>query len=114
MMQIIRQGSRRSSHSRHIVPVQAPRITWDRSRKNVTLTVRNIPDGKCEWDYWVHLSISDLREAMVCLAEKGIADCQDEISQEFSSQLDKLLKIMMCSVGVVSQGNTKGKTASDG
>ena len=45
----------------------------------------------------------------MCLAEKGIADCQDEISQEFSSQLDKLLKIMMCSVGLVSQGNTKDR-----
>lgn len=48
---------------------------------------------------------------MACLAEKGIADCPNEISREFSPQLDKLLKIILCSVGVVSEKNAT-KSAS--
>ncbi len=47
---------------------------------------------------------------MVCLAEGGIADSGDEISQEFSPRLDKLLKIMMCSIGLVSRNEPKQET----
>ncbi|HBB98287.1 MAG TPA: hypothetical protein DC054_23130 [Blastocatellia bacterium] len=110
-MKVIRQGSRRSGSSSEIVRDKVPKITWDSSRKSVTLNVRNNPDGYgSQWDYWVHLGVSDLREVMACLAEKGIADCPDEISREFSPQLDKLLKIILCSVGVVSADGAKKAT----
>lgn len=99
-MQIIKQGSRRAAQSHHIVQPKTPRVSWDKDRKSVTLEVRRNPDGKSQWDNWVHLSISDLREAINCLAEKGTADCQEEISKEFSSQSNNLLKIIMCSIGL--------------
>jgi hypothetical protein len=106
-MKILRQGSRRSSSSLEIVPNKTPQISWDKKSQSVTLNVRSIPDGHdSKYDYWVYLSISDLQETMGCLAEKGIGDCKDEISKGFSSHLDNLIKIILCSVGIVSQGNT--------
>lgn len=81
-MRIVKQGSRRSSQSHHLVPDRAPRVSWNKNSKTIELSASNIPDGHgSKWDYWVNLSIADLRNTLACLAEEGIQDCQDDFQR---------------------------------
>jgi predicted transcriptional regulator YheO len=82
-----------------------PEIRWAKASKNIKLSVKNVRDPNSQrvaHDYTVSLNIGEVRQIIEALAEKGIVNCQGEISQEFRTQLDKLLKIMMCSVGIVA------------
>jgi hypothetical protein len=88
-------------------------LRWDKTSKSVVLRVRHIKDYSGNfYDYDVSLNVGDIRGIMDSLAEQGIGDCETEISEAFSPKLDKLLKIMMCSVGLVSRDDAKKETQS--
>jgi hypothetical protein len=103
-MLLRRRGSKKDHGWKKIFEKDSPKIDWDKTLKSVKISVRNVRDTTgSTYDYDVSLSIDDIQKIIESLAEKGITDCQSEISQKFSTQLDKFLKLMMCCVGIVPQ-----------
>ena len=104
-MEITKRGARADHGWQPILRHDSPEITWHKASKRIELSVSNVraPNSKARHHYAVYLTISDAQKIIEALAEKGIEDCQVEIASSFSAQLDKLLKIMMCSVGIVVQ-----------
>ena len=107
-MQIRRRGYGRNQGWTTILQNDSPQIDWDKKSKSIKLQVMRVrdPQSTSTHNYLMRLSIGDVQRIVEALAEKGIADCQPEISEKFSTHLDKLLKIMMCSVGVVPQSTS--------
>ena len=103
-MKIITQGvTRKAERSDILKGDRDSEIIWDKESKSIKLRVKNIRRYNSTYNYDVFLSIDEVQRIMGVLAEKGVVYCQSEISQKFAPQLDKLLKIMMCSVGIVAQ-----------
>lgn len=110
-MEIRKPSVKRDRGSPVIVPsTTRQKISWHKKLQSVTLIAMGLREGGSTYDYEVYLSIGDIQQIMESLAESGIGDCPNEISQEFSPKLDKLLKIMMCSVGFVPKDEGKKKT----
>lgn len=103
-MQLLRTGSKSNHGASSVFDAKNPRISWDNTSKAVRLTISRIPDidqPRATYDYDLSLSIEDIQKIIGSLVEKGIPDCQVDISQKFSTQTDKLLKLMLCSAGFV-------------
>lgn len=81
---------------------------WDKTDKCVKLSIETIRDvnKKQTYSYDIVLSIDDITKIVTVLAEKGIADCQSEVQQKFLPRIDKLIKLLMCSVGIVADKST--------
>jgi hypothetical protein len=104
-MKLRRSGSQRFHGWKNIFSKEAPKVEWDSGSKSVKLSVRFNYDPNSEnsfYNYDVFLSLDDLQKVLSALANKGISDSQSEIAKAFSTNIDKLLKIMMCSVGIVA------------
>jgi hypothetical protein len=103
-MLLIRRGAWSNHGPKTIIGNRSPKIDWDKTSKSVKLSVERIPTTKkVSHNYDLYLSIDEIQKIIESLAEKGIVDCQNDISKKFSNQLENLLKIMTC---IVAQRNT--------
>jgi hypothetical protein len=110
-MKLRRSGSQRFRGWTNIFDRNDSKVEWNNSLDSVKLTVKSEYDLNSDsfYNYEIYLTLDDMQKIVAILADKGVGDSQDKIARTFSTQLDKLLKIMMCSVGIVG-GSKKDDT----
>jgi len=96
-MEITRCGSQKFYRFSRILKGE-PEIEWDSQAKGVRLKHSFVLHRDRTYDYHVFLTLGDIERIIQTLTDQGARDARVKIAKTFSTQPDKLLKVVMWSV----------------